>query len=284
MKTSDVAGPRKLIKVLRISCAGMLFAIGAPGQSGPPVFEAASVKPAPPGKGNVIQRSLGGDAGRINYSNVTLKLLIARAYQVKDFQVTGPDWLDSEGYDVMAIIPDKTPKEQVPIMLQKLLADRFKLAVHIEKRELPVYALALGKNGPKLKEAEPPPGALRMMFGPKGMQLQGNITLDALTNALSNLMNHPVIDATGLKGAYDVSLEFTPDESSMNPRMSGKMAAIHAGPAGDGKSPSDGLEENSQAPSIFSAVQESLGLKLEGRKAPLDIVIVDHAEKTPTEN
>ncbi len=233
----------------------------------------------------MIRRSLGGDAGRINYSNATLKLLIAKAYEVKEYQITGPDWIDSDGYDVTATIPPNTPKDQVPLMLQGLLEDRFKLAVHREKKELPVYALVVGKNGPKLKTAENA-GGMRMSLSPNGMRLTAHAPLTALAEALSNLMDRPVVDQTGIEGIYDIDIEWTPDEHS-NPRMSGKMMAARVmGPAGgEGKiGPPDSSSDTMQAPPIFAAVQEKLGLKLDARKAPLDFVIVDHAERVPTEN
>jgi len=236
-----------------------------------PSFDVVSVKPAPPPTGNNLRVSTGGDAGRINFSNVTLKSVMTRAYGVKPQQISGPAWLDSERYDIVATIPGSAPREQIPMMLQTLLADRFKLAVHREQKVMPVYALVAGKNGPKLHEADAE-GRLGIAMGPKGRQLNGKVSLSRLADALSNWMDRPVLDMTGIKGIYDIDLEWTPDE--------GQPGAPRLAPGGEGARPEAGGDN----PSIFTAVQEKLGLKLEGRKSPAEIIVVDRAEKVPTEN
>jgi uncharacterized protein (TIGR03435 family) len=214
---------------------------------------------------------MGGDPGRVDFSNVTLKSVITRAYGVKPHQISGPAWLDSERYDIVATIPAGAPREQIPTMLQSMLADRFKLAVHREQKVMPVYALVAGKNGPKLHEADAEAG-LRISMGPKGRQLNGKVSLSRLADALSNWMDRPVLDMTEIKGIYDIDLEWTPDE--------GQPGAPRLAPAGEAGRP----EAGGDSPSIFIAVQEKLGLKLEGRKSPAEIIVVDHAEKAPTEN
>jgi uncharacterized protein (TIGR03435 family) len=221
---------------------------------------------------------MGGDAGRVNYSNVTLMNVMTRAYSVKEHQITGPDWLRTERYDIVATVPPGSPKDQIPLMLQTLLADRFKLTLHRESKVLPVYALVVGKSGPKLKEAEAV-GGMRMSMGPKGLQLSGKVSLTMLVDALSRFTDRPVIDMTELKGTYDIDLSFKPEGGPGGPGFFGPGGP---GPGGDGerKSPPDSMD----TPSIFTAVQETLGLKLEGRKSPVDILIIDHAEKVPTEN
>jgi uncharacterized protein (TIGR03435 family) len=122
-------------------------------------FEVASIKPAaPPVDGRLMIR-MGGDPGRLDYNNVSLKDLIRQAYGVKDYQISGPDWMASTRFDVVAKLPADTPRSKVPEMLQALLAERFKVTIHRETKELPMYALVVGKNGPKMKESEVDPNA-----------------------------------------------------------------------------------------------------------------------------
>src|SRR5690242_10517264 len=119
-----------------------------------PAFEVASVKPAAPQEAGKVAIRLGGDAGRINYTNVSLKDVVARAYKMKPYQISGPSWMDSERYDITAKIPEGATQDQVPAMLQALLTERFKMTVRKESKEQPIYALVLGKSGSKLKKAD----------------------------------------------------------------------------------------------------------------------------------
>jgi uncharacterized protein (TIGR03435 family) len=244
-----------------------------------PAFEVASVKPAPPPTGNNLRVGMGGDAGRVTFSNVTLRNVMTRAYSVKDSQITGPDWLSSERYDIVAKLPPDTPRDQIPPMLQTLLADRFKLTLHREKKVMPVYALVVGKNGPKLHEADAATG-LRISMGPKGRQLNGKVSISQLADMLSNWTDRPVFDMTEIKGVYDIDLQWAPDDNQRGPGFMGPAGPKPEGGGGERK----GATDPSEGASIFTAVQETLGLKLEGRKSPIDILIVDHAEKVPTEN
>jgi uncharacterized protein (TIGR03435 family) len=249
-----------------------------------PSFEAASVKPAPPPAGRAMLIHMGGDPGRVSYQNVTLKQLLTKAYGVKEYQVSGPAWIDTERYDVTATMPEKTPKESVERMLQNLLAERFQLKLHRESKEAPVYALVVAKGGPKLKKSEMaavpagsagggPGRGIRMGPG----KLEGNgMDMGFFTDVLSTLVGRPVLDRTELKDAYDCTLEFTPDATLSVAMMKMSMARPEGAP--------EGAAPESSGPSIFTAVQEQLGLKLESRKAPLDLIVVDGAEKVPTEN
>lgn len=243
-----------------------------------PTFEVASVKPAPPPSDHMMRVRMGGDPGRIDYANVSLLNLITRAYDVKDYQVSGPGWLNSERYDVTATMPKDTPKEIVQLMMQNLLSERFHLKLHREKKDLPAYALVVAKGGPKMKQAETPAAAApakRGIWMGMGKLQASSVDLGMFANLLSNLVGRPVLDMTEMKGNYDCTLEFTPDASLSMPMM--KMAGAHA-EGGEGAPP------ESAGPSIFTALQEQLGLKLEARKAPLDILVIDQAEKVPTEN
>lgn len=255
-------------------------------------FEVASIKPAQPESGGKMRVGMNSDAGMLRYINVSLKDCIRVAYRVKDFQVEGPDWLNSTRFDIVAKLPAGASKDEIPDMLQELLAERFKLAVHRDTKEHAIYALIVGKNGPKLKAAEtpvpdkpvrsdnlekggaPPPGAMMMRFDPSGMHLRAPAaTLGNLADMLSRFSERPVVDMTGIQGHYDFDLSFAPET----------MRGLPPPPPGGGERPAPDGAGAEPAPSIFEAVQR-YGLKLEPRKGPLEIITVDHIERTPTEN
>ncbi len=256
-----------------------------------PEFEVASIKPAAPQSDGNIRVMMGGDPGRVNYANVTLKNVLARAYDVKSYQITGPSWLDSERYDIVAKVPDGAPKEQLPAMLQNLLAERFKMKLHRETKDQPVYALVVGKNGPKLTKAAaapptrettghgggPPRRGAMMMFGNGRLEVKG-ATVAAFAQMLSNLVDRPVLDVTKIEGNYDIVLEVSMEDLAGLRRM-----GATAGPGPRGPEAGSPAPESAPAPSIFTAIQQ-LGLKLESRKAPIEYLVVDQAEKVPTEN
>ena len=289
-------------------------------------FEVASVKPAAPITGNRIQVMMRGgpgspDPGQITYSNVTVKNVLMNAYGVKGFQISGPGWLDSERYDIVAKLPRGATKAQFMVMLQNLLAERFKLTLHREKKDLPMYALVVGKNGPKLKESvdDPPPkegdapkaggpadGPVvmgRMAMGKDGfpvlppgaggrgstaiMLMNGNARMTAtkqsmagLAEMLSGQLDLPVVDMTGLTGKYDYTLYFAP-EGGLGMKLG--MLAPPPGEGGGG-APMASAPDAQSSPNLFSALQEQLGLKLEQRKGPVDLLVIDHLEKAPVEN
>ena len=223
---------------------------------------------------------MGGDPGMVDYKNVSLKMVIARAYEIKELQVSGPDWLSTERFDILAKVPPKTPKGQIPLMLQNLLAERFKLTVHRERKVMPMYAMVVGKSGFKLKPVGgEPEGRMRMKVGPKGLQMSGPTTLAALSDGLSQMMDRPVVDMTGIPGTYQIDLEWVPDEregGGMMATMKGMAEAASGDPHGDPLGP--------HGQSLSGALQEKLGLKMEARKSPVDMLVVDGAEKVPTEN
>ena len=276
-------------------CAVALLCHSAPAQQAPKrAFEVASIKVSKPmSMGRVFIR-MDADASMLRYRNVTLKDCIRTAYGVKDFQVQGPDWLASERFDIVAKLPAGSTKDQIPEMLQDLLANRFKLQLHREEKEHPIYALVVGKSGPKLIPAEvqapepnaaakppgdgpPPPGAMMMTMGPEGAHLKAaSATLSRLAETISRFTERPVLDMTGIQGQYDFDLVFTPEATHNMPMM---MRA--PGPKGNEATSSEPPAE--RAGSIYEAVQR-YGLKLDARKAPMEILVVDHVEKTPTEN
>ena len=245
-----------------------------------PAFEVASVKPAPPPTPGSINVRMGGDPGMVDYKNVSLKIVIALAYEMQEFQVSGPDWIDGARFDILAKVPPNSTKRQIHAMMRNLLEVRFKLTAHREQKVMPVYAMVVGKSGFKLKPLEgEPEGSQRNMFSPKGRAFSGQMTVGALAAALALMLDRPVVDLSGIKGTYDIDLEWVPDEhegEGIMAKMKGMAEEASHDPHGDPLGP-NGL-------SLFGELQEKLGLKLEARKSSVDILVVDSAEKVPTEN
>jgi uncharacterized protein (TIGR03435 family) len=276
----------KLQKTLVNVCAGLALLTAGAGfgqtPAAPPAFEVASVKPAPPpADPDELRVQIGGDPGMIDYENVSLKMMIARAYEMEEFQISGPDWIETARFDILAKVPPNAPKGQIPLMLQNLLAERFKLTVHREQKVMPVYAMVVGKGGLKVKPLEgDPEGSMRNMFSPKGRAFSGQMTLAALVAALSQMLDRPVVDLSGVKGTYDIDLEWVPDEHESSALTKMRVMGGQAG----GGAEAHGETPDPNGPSIFGALQEKLGLRLDGRKSPVDILVVDGAQKVPTEN
>jgi uncharacterized protein (TIGR03435 family) len=257
----------------------------------PLAFEVASIKPARPPVGGVIRVSTSDNPGGINYTNASLKILLMRAYDVQPHQISGPSWIESDRYlyDIIAKAPAGTPKEQFPAMLQTLLAERLKVVLHRETRQETAYALVVGKNTPKLKKSAEVPGgapgrrgAIGFMATPTGIHQEARrVTMAGFAHMLSINLGRPVADRTGIEGNFDITLDFSGEGLTENLRRSIAMAArnhpaktlAEGGPAPD----------STPVPSLFTAV-EQLGLKLEPRKAPVEYIVVDKAEKVPTEN
>jgi|SRR5579872_3680571 len=225
-------------------------------------FEVASVKVAPVTPGDLYRINLGTiQHDTVTLSNASLADCIRFAYGLtSDYQLSAPDWIKSKElrYDIVAKTPPGTPREKALQMMQTLLADRFKLAFHLEKRELSYYALVIGKSGSKLHEATDAPA-----IAPAGAQgqlriLSNSMPMSTVALLLSRYMRDFVVDQTGLQGRFEVKLIWTPDDRP--------------------------VPDDERGPSVFTAVQEQLGLKLEPRKGPMDVMIIDHAEKAPTEN
>ena len=246
-------------------------------------FEVASVKPADPqARGVRIGLSPGGF---FTATNVTLGILVQHAYDVRDFQISGgPGWLDTERYDITArgdgpgVSEDEIRKmtevqrnkleEEFLMKVRTLLADRFQLKVHRETKQLPVYALIVAKGGPKIHPATEdgsPGGGLSMRRGSAGMEITGQkVLLASLVRLLSDQAGRTVLDKTGLKGSYDFKMSFVPDRGlSQQPPGAGDDRQL---PESDG-------------PSIFTAVQEQLGLKLDAQKGPVEVLVIDSAQK-----
>jgi len=282
------------------------------GQTKPeaPEFEVASVKPAAPSDPRMAHalpmldsltagQEIGGgptsrEPGRVTYKSATLKTLLAQAYHLKPRQISGPEWLDTERYEVIAKAAPGTDTDHLRLMLQRLLTERFHIQLHRESKEQSVYLLKVAKGGPKLKPAEPEPeykdaaertaamrtrmtammaamqaGARAGETGPRQSIQNSSSTLGQLADTLSTHLDRPVIDVTELQGAFAFSLSWAPDRPLMISPSSGSADTAAAPPSG---------------PSIFTAIQEQLGLKLESAKAPVEMLVVDRADKVPVEN
>jgi uncharacterized protein (TIGR03435 family) len=282
--------------VMRIVWAslGILAACGLFAQTLPtPLsFDVASIKPsAPDARGSKLM--LEPPSG-LQTENGTVRMLITFAYNIRDFQLSGgPGWIGTERYDILAKAErspgsENTPsdprkmteaqrtrwQEEMRERVRALLAERFQLTVHQETREAPVYALVVAKGGPKVEETEAPAD------GPQGIQGGGRGVLrglaapmSMLAMVLSNQLGRPVIDKTGLTGKYNYKLQWTPDSGPTG--------------GGPGDQPPPGVEAPPPAdpdgPSIFSALQEQLGLRLESQKGPVPSFVIDRVEK-PTQN
>jgi len=274
----------------------LLSSIAAFGQSpaARPEFEVASVKKSAPAVAGQVNIGVHIDSAMVRYSTLPMRSYIRMAYRVSDYQVLGPDWLATENFDIAAKLPEGATRAQLPEMIQSLLAERFKLVLHRDKKEFPVYALVVAKNGPKLKESPPDssPGAnttvdVNVTAGRGGGVIDmGNgstigygrdrleakkVTLSALAVAVERLLDRPVVDMTGIAGTYDFSLEYSWDElRSLVRTSSGGATELPANPDAPGNS-------------IFTSLA-AFGLKLEPRKAPIEVLVVDRIERTPTEN
>jgi uncharacterized protein (TIGR03435 family) len=237
----------------------------------PQEFEAASIKPSAPTGGRVRVGIETMPGGRISMTGVTVKILIQQAYAVRDFQITGgPNWLGSDRYDIMAKPETAVSGDQVKTMVQGLLASRFQLKFHRETKELQTYALVVAKGGSKLKASEMAAsgdgrGGGQMRIG-RGQFLADGATISGLVDRLGDVLGRSVIDKTGLTGNYDIKLEWTPDENE-----GGMMRVVQ----GRGDQPPDAPT----GPSLMTALQEQLGLKLESTKGPVALLVIDHVEK-----
>jgi len=280
---------------------GLLHATQSRGQSQDTtatalVYDVASIKPNKSGT-NMVRLMFTPDG--LSAANGTLQMLINAAYRVEDNQISGaPNWMNSERYDIDAKMDSSTADELRKLseddrrevrqrMLQALLADRFKLTIHRETKELPVYALVIAKNGPKLQEAKPGDTYPNGIKGPDGrvgagmtfMAGRGSVTgqgipISDLVRFLSRQLGRKVEDKTGLTGKYDFTLQWTPDES---------QGAMFKGPSPEPQGAASPPPPDASGPSIFTALEEKLGLKLESQKGPVEILVIDHVEK-PSEN
>ena len=269
----------------------------------PPEFEVASVRPSPDGAIGQLHLGLQVDGSQVRVNHLALRDCLAIAFNLKPYQVSGPDWLASERFDIIAKLPQGAPREQVQPMLQALLLDRFQMKTHHESRDFPVYALVVAKGGLKMQALPPDPadaagpdkgtinvqatggrGGAVVSYGQGAYFSLGSNRFEAkrmqmshVADMLSRFEDKPVVDMTELKGLYDFTLDFTEEDF--------RAMMIRAALANGVALPPEAIHllESASGDSLFAALQK-LGLKLDSRKAPLDVLVVDHAEKAPTDN
>jgi uncharacterized protein (TIGR03435 family) len=238
---------------------------GDPRPAGPVAARKSEAGPA---------RLSGADPILFSRRNASLTSLLQAAYHLKAQQVIGPGWLTTERYEVVARVPEGANAEQQMIMLKNLLTERFQIKLHRETRDLPVFEMVAAKGGSKLKESVQGPGALpelriggpmqiSVKDGANWLVLREQGTLSGLAERLSEVAGRPILDRTGLKGNFDFALKWAPPG--------------RPDPA-DAPAPSD------PAVNLAAALESQLGLKLEAKKAPLEVLVIDHAEKNPVEN
>ncbi|MBV9507739.1 MAG: TIGR03435 family protein [Acidobacteriia bacterium] len=237
-----------------------------------PGFEVATIKPSNPDTPGKIFTVRGQDVVTVN---TTLLDLVTMAYGLHAKEVIGgPAWSDSEKYDltVKPDLPGQPNVDQIKLILGKLLADRFQLKFHRDKKELNVFALDVAKGGPKFSKSERDPNSLPgLFFRGQGNLNVTNATMGEFANLIQRmLLDKPVVNQTGLTEKYDFILKFTPDP--------GQVAALGGPPPG--QRPADNPDA---PPDLFTAMQQQLGLKLEATKAPADVLVIDHVEK-PSDN
>lgn len=253
-------------------------------------FEVATIKPAAPDRfranldpaAEAMIRFQGGPGTstptRLTYSGVTLQMMLARAYGVTREQVSGPDWIDADRFDVAAVVPEDANAAQLQTMLQNLLTERFRLSLHRESKEASGYALTVGKDGHKLQPAQTVPQSedpreimaavqarLAATPGAAGSGPRSSIgflktTMARLAAVLTENLRRPVQDKTGLTGEYSFRLQWVPDGATM---PDGSLVL---------------------GPSLIQAVEEQLGLKLESHREPMDTLVVDSETRVPVEN
>jgi len=255
-----------------------LAACAAFGQqaSGKYAFEVASIKVPDPSDPSQLRMTIASDPGMVQYNNLALRDLIRIAYDVKIYQVEGPDWIDTTRFNVDAKLPAGVSDSHVPEMLQTMLAERFGLVVHRETKDHAVLALIAAKGGAKLKAAENPipesaggarrGGGLRVQVDDQGAHIQAtSATMGSLADMVSRFSEKPIVDQSGIEGQYDFDLVLSPE--ALRPGRGGGMPEPTAEGAG----------------TLYEAFGR-YGLKLEPRKAPITMVVVDHMEKAPKEN
>jgi len=253
MKRQSQALSRSLIAIV------LLAANAAPvlAQDKNPAYEAASVKVN--NSGTNSSRS-SGSKGQVVFTNVPLKRLVERAYGVKPFQVTGPAWMENVRFDIAAKYPPDTQNDDRNLMLRSLLEERFHLGVHRESKLLPGYVLVVAKSGFKLKPVEGGGASTNEEGGLVRVMKVQNGSMELLADVASRILGVMVVDKTNIQGVYDFELRFVTEDR-----------------------PPSGTEADT-TPTLFVALEQNLGVRLQVQKVPVDMVVVDRLERVPTEN
>ena len=242
---------------MRISILLLIVALAgahAAAQSASPVFEVASIKENKSGSMNSSNRTAGE---RYSGTNVSLISLLRTAYSLQEFQLAGyPAWAETDKFDVEAKMESGANTRDFPLMLQKLLADRFKLVAHREPRQTSIYTLVVMKDGPKFKPGDPSKcGGNSCGFNASPTEIVGeNVSMEQFAARLSRSIGTHVVDGTSLNGTFDFKLTWLPDD-----RFSGRGASAN--------------------PTLFTALQEQLGLRLQSGRGPVDTLVIDRVEK-----
>jgi uncharacterized protein (TIGR03435 family) len=268
-------------------------------------FEVASIRPTAQERDGQVSVGVHIDGAQVRVVSLSLRDYLAIAYRTKGNMISGPDWTGSERFDISATLPPGSTAAQLPEMFQALLADRFRVKLHTEKKEFPVYALVVGKGPLKLKETPPDSGTGTDKDDPKGtvnVAATGSkagvginlgnassisfvpnrfeakkLTMEQFASNLERFADRPIVDRTGLKGQYDLAFDVNPEDYQPMLIRSAVYAGVVLPPQAlrllDGSSPA----------ALSDAIQQ-VGLKLEPRKAPLDVLVIDEALKAPTAN
>jgi uncharacterized protein (TIGR03435 family) len=293
------------IAVISALAACLPLLVNAQTKPAHPEFEVASIRPAPPMDASV-KIGMHTDGAQVRFDFLSLRDCMRIAWQVKDYQIVGPDWVGSDRFNISAKVPDGgATEEQRRTMLQNLLIDRFKLTFHNDKKEFAVYALVLSKNGLKMTETAPDATSDAPAAKPAGISVnasgsaagvfvdlgQGSyytfaddklvghkLTLPRIADTLAAYMDKPVVDMTGLPDTkfYDFSLPVTSDDY----RVMLIRSAIRAGVS----LPPQALALADGSIDSFYSSLDAVGLKMDPRKAALDVMVIDHADKNPTDN
>jgi len=263
-------------------------------------FDVATIRPSAQSPQDGVAAGVRIDGAQARCVALTLKDYIGIAYRVKLYQISGPDWIGSDRFDISATMAPGTAA-QFTDMMQHLLEDRFQVKVHREKKDFPVYVLEVAKGGLRMQESAPDPNAedprapvtvtgggsaqgVSVNLGRGSSYTFGNnkfeakrLTMSALAGNLERFVDRPIVDMTDLKGSYDFALDITDEDYRVMLIRAGLNAGVSLPPQ------ALRLLDGASTPSLFDAMQK-LGLKLDARKAPLDVVVIDSARKTPTDN
>jgi len=261
-----IVAPTEIFRSLFLSVLFLAFGLSLRAQTAAPAFEVASLKLS---TGNHMGWSIGGSPGQRTFKDVPLKECIKMAFDVRDYSLDGPQWLDSVRLDIVAKPPAGSPPSLFPKMLQTLLVERFKMTFHRESRMMNAYALVEAKGGINIRPVNnPEAGGSKGAFGSsQGLLWGSGSTMAQLADTLARELNNPVQDLTGYTKIFDFRLKWTAEEAPL-------VTAAGTQPG----TPSD------PGPSLLNALQDQLGLKLEKRRLPVEVLVLDHVERVPIEN